>query len=757
MTNLLIAIAGILNLFLAGLTYLRNPNSQSNFSFALLSFSMGLWALFFIPYNNPFIFDSLFWIKIVYLMVTVMVFSMIYFSYSFPYNQKPNKLILSLFLILNLPIIYMLFFTEYFVIRVEVAKFGPETIVGPFYFYGALIWGVFGLGLGTFNLAKKYFRASGVAKFQLLYMFLGLFVFSMSAMILDGIIPIVLKTTAFFSLSAVFSLFFVGLTAYSIVRHRLLDIRIAIQEVAVFLTTTFIISSLFIGGAAVYWVINSEPFKFGAVLVIVMVSAVIALSYDKLSSFAKTIARKYLSLSVYDYQKALKDLSLNLAADLELQKLINTLSSALTQTFKLKKNAILLADTNNRYIVQQSIGFSEGDEMDKLYSPHILDYLNKTSKILAADEVRILSDEIKDGENKNNLKEITQIMDQIGISLIIPLQANNKIISLIMLGEKASLDPYTVQDINFLNTIAYEASVAFQNAKSYEEIKKFNITLRQEIYKATKELQFANSKLQELDKLKDDFVSVASHELRTPMTAIRSYAWMALHRSDIPLSQRLQRYLYRVLVSTERLINLVNDMLNLSRIEAGRIEILPKAFDIATLVKDIVEDVIPKALEKRLQITVLEHQTPQVFADPDKAREILLNLIGNSLKFVYPGGLITIDFFCDGKMVEVSVKDNGAGISPEDLAKLFHKFSRLENSYTSVSTSGGTGLGLYISKNLIELMKGKIWATSDGVDKGATFTFSLPVASPETLKHAADYKVAPKDGMEAKALEPVAL
>ena len=273
--------------------------------------------------------------------------------------------------------------------------------------------------------------------------------------------------------------------------------------------------------------------------------------------------------------------------------------------------------------------------------------------------------------------------------------------------------------------------------------------------KITQQVYEMNAKLHQLDKLKDDFVSITSHELRTPMTAIRSYAWMALHKSDIPLSQNLKRYLYRTLVSTERLISLVNDMLNVSRIESGRIEINPKSFDIVVLVKDIMEEVKVKADEKKLQLISLEQKIPAVFADGDKVHEILLNLLGNALKFSYPGGTVTVSFFTDGQMVDVSVKDSGCGITKEDLSKLFHKFSRLDNSYTSVSTSGGTGLGLYISKNLIELMKGKIWANSEGLGKGATFTFSLPVASSDVIAHAESFTIKPKG--EVKEFEPVAI
>lgn len=282
-----------------------------------------------------------------------------------------------------------------------------------------------------------------------------------------------------------------------------------------------------------------------------------------------------------------------------------------------------------------------------------------------------------------------------------------------------------------------------------------NSMLFTSLRETTGKLSQANQKLYQLDKLKDDFVSVASHELRTPMAAIRSYVWMALHRSDIPLSQKLERYLYRTLLSTERLINLVNDMLNLSRIEAGRIEINPTQFNILGLVNDVMEEVREKANEKRLNLTVLQHKLPDVFADLDKVHQVLLNLIGNSLKFSYPGGNIIVDFFTDGVMLEVSISDNGSGIAREDLGRLFHKFSRSDNSYTAISTSGGTGLGLYISKSLVELMHGKIWVSSDGVDKGAKFSFSLPVASKQTLEQADKFTV--KAQGEVKQLEPVAL
>lgn len=292
--------------------------------------------------------------------------------------------------------------------------------------------------------------------------------------------------------------------------------------------------------------------------------------------------------------------------------------------------------------------------------------------------------------------------------------------------------------------------------KDLKERNKRLVVLSEQLRTTSNLLADANRKLKIVDQIKDDFVSIASHELRTPMTAIRSYAWMALHRSDVPLSKTLEKYIVRVLISTERLINLVNDLLNVSRIESGRIEINPEPIDVLSLIKDIVDEVYySKSEEKNIQFVVLEKPMPKVFADPEKLRQVFLNLVGNSLKFTPNGGKITFDFFTDGKVVEISVSDTGVGISKEDLSKLFHKFSRLDNSYTAAATSGGTGLGLYISKNLVELMHGKIWVRSEGTGKGSIFTVALPVATPDTLKNVDQYRIKPAG--ETKPLEPVAI
>lgn len=345
--------------------------------------------------------------------------------------------------------------------------------------------------------------------------------------------------------------------------------------------------------------------------------------------------------------------------------------------------------------------------------------------------------------SKETSKKIQETV-KVKTSVVYPVKAREKTIGVMIVSiarHKKNLSRFEQETIEDLVDVV---GIALDNALIY-----------QDLLATEKKLEEANIRLKELDTLKDEFVSVASHELRTPMTAIRSYVWMALHRSDIPLSQKLQRYLYRTFISTERLINLVSDMLNLSRIESGKIEISPKSFNIVALVKEIVEDINLKAQEKKLKILILENPIPFCFADPEKVEQVLLNLLGNALKFTFPGGLITISFFTDGQALEISIKDSGAGIAKEDLGKLFRKFGRLDNSYISISTSGGTGLGLYISRSLVELMYGRIWASSEGLGKGSTFSFSLPLASEKVIREPEKYYISAKGG--AKRLESVAI
>lgn len=361
----------------------------------------------------------------------------------------------------------------------------------------------------------------------------------------------------------------------------------------------------------------------------------------------------------------------------------------------------------------------------------------------------------QNGPLKSKLESNQVVISQDVESLVSPSYKNNKIIKsivispinirgqlggVLILGRARELEDATDDEMGLIEQ--FTNLVAFTYRLQDTQISLSEIT---------KQVYTMNAKLHQLDKLKDEFVSMASHELRTPMTAIKSYLWMAIFKRRDELSPDLRRYLERSYISVERLINLVNDMLNISRIDSGRIALDLEEVDMLRLVGDVVFELSPKAKEKGIDLSVSSATLPPVFCDSAKIHEVLMNLAGNSLKFTKAGGKITISFKAGEHLLEIIVKDTGPGIAKEDIGKLFSKFTMLANSYEGVPQSSGTGLGLYICKSIVNLHKGQIFASSDGIGKGATFTFTLPLAGSDIAQRLEES--APKMTSDKKDLE----
>jgi protein-histidine pros-kinase len=224
---------------------------------------------------------------------------------------------------------------------------------------------------------------------------------------------------------------------------------------------------------------------------------------------------------------------------------------------------------------------------------------------------------------------------------------------------------------------------------------------------------------------KDDFITITSHELRTPMTIIKSYLWLLEEEKPGALNPKQKEYIQKAINSTERMLSLINDMLSVSKIEQGKIGYKFEVFDIDKFISDTLPEFEVKIKENNNKL-LFEHLPDEkmVLADKKRLKEILYNLIGNSIKFT-KDGTIKVKIMANDKFVKISVSDSGKGISKEDMPRLFQKFGKLENSYETMAESSGTGLGLYITKQLVEGMGGKISAKSDGINKGSEFFFFL--------------------------------
>jgi PAS domain S-box-containing protein len=239
----------------------------------------------------------------------------------------------------------------------------------------------------------------------------------------------------------------------------------------------------------------------------------------------------------------------------------------------------------------------------------------------------------------------------------------------------------------------------------------------------------------EVDRMKSEFVATVSHELRTPLTSIKGYVDVLLMGAAGEVNEQQATFLQVVHENTERLNILVNDLLEVSRIEAGKIFLNRQAVDLVELAGDVATDYRLRSQEEKKQMRIAVEtgwNPPLAFADPDRLRQILDNLVGNAYNYTEARGEITIAFRQSSDFIEVGVQDNGVGIVPKDQMQIFDRFYR--GDAPLVTSTAGTGLGLSIVRYLVEQHGGEIWIESSGVPgEGSTFYFTVPIYPEEAI------------------------
>ncbi|MBU1878606.1 MAG: GAF domain-containing protein, partial [Chloroflexi bacterium] len=229
----------------------------------------------------------------------------------------------------------------------------------------------------------------------------------------------------------------------------------------------------------------------------------------------------------------------------------------------------------------------------------------------------------------------------------------------------------------------------------------------------------------ELDRIKTDFVSTVSHELRTPLTSIKGYVDLVLDGDAGEISPDVRDFLQVVKTNSDRLTSLVADLLDISRLEAGRIALDWTPLRVHEIVEQVMENLTDQIQAGELTVTVdVPKHLPAVRGDHERVAQVIANLLSNAIKYTLPGGQVHVQAQASSTHVQISIQDSGIGIAPDDQARLFTKFFRADHPL--VRQAGGTGLGLPISKTLVELHGGEIWVSSE-VDQGSTFTFTLPL------------------------------
>ena len=414
-------------------------------------------------------------------------------------------------------------------------------------------------------------------------------------------------------------------------------------------------------------------------------------------------------------QKTSRQISMALDEKDIFQKLNEALFTSLGFAFGL----ILNLDDQKVLRCKTSAGFSN----EKIV--HILSQLEKDERFKSA---------LKDAHtfssvncSKQTKERIIQIFD-VEHFILTPILSQAGMVGLIFVGNRYSAPSVTTGDEELISILADQIGQSLENAKLFEQVFKSSQVLESKVKERTKQLASLLEKVNSISKKKSEFISAVSHELRTPLTSIKGYAsiLMAGKIGEIPTA--VKERLSKINLHSDNLVKLINDLLDIARIESGRQEMKFHKQKIKQLLDNIQDLLTPQLTAKALKLKIIiPDNAPEIYVDPSQVERIFINLIGNAIKFTPAQGTITIEArpSVDKDVVNFSVADTGIGIKEEDLQKLFEEFYRVDNEINQ--NVKGTGLGLTLAKNIVEAHRGRMNVTSK-VGVGTTFSFTLPIS-----------------------------
>jgi signal transduction histidine kinase len=566
----------------------------------------------------------------------------------------------------------------------------------------------FALG-GLISLIVRYRRARGLLKAQLQYFLAGTLLMFTLVPLSNFILPVLLKENRLVIFSPLYAIIFSGLTAYAIVTKKLFDIRAIVARSAAYALLLPTLAGMYIATllalSAIFF--QGKPSQ----LLTTSLAIVLAITFQPLRRFFEQGTDRIFFRDRYDSQVVLDNFSKILVTEIELGEMLNKSLRELCTDMRISFGQLIIFNDDNVY----KIG----------HYGHLPSRLMVAPQLKRLNHSILVADELEGGERK-------ALMDDHGIRVSVMLRTRDEVVGYLLLGDKLSGDIYSQEDVELLQIVAKELAVAAQNAKAYAEIQEFNITLQERVAHATNRLRVANRHLKELDQAKDEFISMASHQLRTPLTTIKGYLSMMLEGDAGEITPTQKQFTGYAFEGADRMVNLIADLLNVSRLSAGRFMIEAKPSDIVKIVEDEVRQLQSHAIAKKLQLTYHppKRAIPMIPLDDNKTRQVIMNFVDNAIYYTKEGS-ITVAVTKVDNAVRVTVKDTGIGVPLDSRRKLFSKFYRAGNAQTV--RPDGTGLGLYLAKRVIEDQGGTIiFESVEG--KGSTFGFDLPIAASPAAK-----------------------
>lgn len=576
------------------------------------------------------------------------------------------------------------------------------------------------------NLFMAFYTAKGVDRDRVRVILVSLLVaaimFGVPYLVLDALID---RGTILRQLQEIGNLgmivFIIG-SAYAIIRHHMFDIRAAAAR-----ATTYILSLASIGG--LYFLVAFSIFNttlngngWGTKLLYLSFALITSVIYQPTKRFFDRATNAIFYRDAYEPQELYNELNYLLATSSDLNHMLGAAATILQKHLKTEFVIFGLRESGSRR--PRLIGTDE-----LVYSDADLALLRSIT--VKSNDTVIMGQELaasSRAQHSSRMRHLINILDKYSIGVLTRLtdrkNDGKEADGYILFGSKKSGNSFTQRDKQVIDIINNELFIAIQNALRFEEIQQFNITLQQKVDTATRQLRKTNQKLEALDQAKDEFISMASHQLRTPLTSIKGYLSMVIDGDAGKLTKLQHSMLSQGFSSAQQMVYLIGDLLNVSRLQTGKFVIDATPVNLADVIEEELAIVAASAGVKGVGLDFKKPADfPLLQLDDTKIRQVIMNFLDNAVYYTPAGGTVKIELEEAERAVELRIIDSGIGVPKADQHKLFTKFFRASNARKA--RPDGTGLGLFMAQKVIVASGGAIiFHSKEG--EGSTFGFSFP-------------------------------
>lgn len=704
--------------FLLGLAvFLRNPKSLTMRAFFAISILISLWAVAnYLTENAPTVALNDIFNRLAYMFGFWAIAATTIFSASFG-RSKPKRWASTTWFYVAIFIAGFLSLTTY--VTGSVAK--DET--GNLHFTVGNLAGIYIVliivlvSIITKNFYEVIRRGNRPERAQAKLIALSLVVSIVIGTVTNILIPSLSDSFATAKYGPpLLSLFLVGTVSYAILRHRLFDLRLVIaRSVTYILSVGILIISFATVSTLLIRALSAEnTSRVTGIMIDSLILAVAVVCYPYVRRFFDRITRNIFYRDAYDPQTFLDSFNKILLDNIELPILLRQANQVIQENLK-SQNCIFAVNADGsaktRIVGTENLSFDEDD-------------MTSLMRGMAQYDEKIVI--VEDAVNPDS--RLGRLLNSKNIAVVVRLDTSyrNKEdpLAYLLLGPKQSGSLYSRGDLRIIEIIADEMVIAIQNALRFEEIQGFAATLQEKVNQATSKLKRTNDKLKEMDETKDEFISMASHQLRTPLTSVKGYLSMVLEGDVGKISPSQQELLDQAYISSQRMVYLIADLLNVSRLKTGKFIITPTSANLAEIVEGEISQLKEVAKGKKIKVAYDKpNDFPVLMIDETKIRQVIMNFVDNALYYTPAGGKVEVTVKQDKSNVYFTVRDNGMGIPREEQKNLFTKFYRASNARQA--RPDGTGLGLFMAKKVVVAQGGTIlFESTEG--KGSTFGFSFP-------------------------------